>query len=163
MKNSSCSCLGSAPQRRLIMWWSTQTPFFNYTMFDNSTLARSEHILYNYMQRNPNCLGLSRYTSLLIATNVFSRYRVFNLTAQNVSFSHSPFLKDSFSFSFGRVLVPPLCFEKDVGNLSPKGTVPFFIAVRSRIRQVSPTAQTSPPQCRGNTNHCYRFTWRTTV
>lgn len=34
--------------------------------------------------------------SHLIASIVFSRYRVFNLAEQNVSFSHSPFLTRSF-------------------------------------------------------------------
>lgn len=53
-------------------------------MFDYSSLTHLEHILCNYIRRNPNCSGLLHGTRLLTATIVPSRYWAFHSTKQNV-------------------------------------------------------------------------------
>lgn len=68
--------------------------------------------------------------NLLIAAIVFSRYRVFAFTEQNVSFSHSPFLTRCFSPLFWYGVSTPLLLRKGHKEISVlKELCPLFITI----------------------------------
>lgn len=85
-------------QRRLgraITWWGTQTPFFNRTVLITAPWPTPSTFC-TVPKETQIALACDAAPQSSYSHHFLSRYRVFNLVEQHVSFFHSPFLTRFF-------------------------------------------------------------------